>query len=245
MAMAKDVGERLGSRLLITQAGPYYLGATSPDIRVLTRWERERTHFFDLSVTDHQDSIAAMFAAYPHLADPDRLSPETAAFVAGYIGHLALDETWIMDVYRPHFGQLSALGGSAQANVMDRLLQFELERRRREEPHTAAQIRAALECCSLAIDVGFLDSGTLRRWLEVAIDQTRHPPSWERFRQIGSRHLRGLGIDSEDAMNAFMERVPEVLERTLRHVSTAHVDAYLEQSTEKAAQAAARYLDGR
>jgi hypothetical protein len=245
MAMARDVGARVGSGLLAAQAGPYYFGSTSPDIRVLTRWERERTHFFDLGSHEHQDSVAAMFAEHPQLADAGRLSPETAAFVAGYIGHLALDQTWIEEVYRPHFGQLSALGGDAQANIMDRLLQFELERRRREEPETVAGVRAALECCSLAIDVGFLDSDTLRRWLDVAIDQTRHPPSWDRFRQVASRHLRGAGIDTEEALAEFMARVPDVLERTMRHVSTTHVDAYLEQSTDKATRIAEKYLGGR
>jgi hypothetical protein len=244
MAMARDVRARVGNALLSACAGAYFLGATTPDIRVLTRWERERTHFFDLGVTEHQDSVAAMFEAYPQLRQTDKLTPETVAFVAGYIGHLALDETWIVQVYRPHFGQLSALGGDANANIMDRLLQFELDRRRREEPETVEDIRQALECCALDIHVGFLDSQTLRRWLEVAIDQTRHPPNWERFRQVGSRHLRGAGIDSAEALEAFMARVPEVLERTIRHVSTAHVDAYLEQSVERAARVAEQYLGG-
>ena len=242
MATAKDVREQLGSQVLEEHAGAYYLGSTSPDIRVLTRWERKRTHFFDLNVTEHQDSIAGLFAAHPHLAEADRLNPETAAFVAGYIGHLALDETWITQVYRPHFGQLKALGGDAQADAMDRVLQYELDRRRREDAEGAAEIRAALEGCSLAIDVGFLDSETLGRWLEVAIDMTKHPPTWERFRYQGGRHLRSAGIDSEEALAAFMEQVPQVLERTIRHVSTAHVDAYLEQSSEKALRAAAWYL---
>jgi hypothetical protein len=245
MAMARDVRARLSSDLLSDRAGAYFLGATTPDIRVITRWERERTHFFDLGVTEHQDSVEAMFTEHPHLRDAARLTPETVAFVSGFIGHLALDETWIVQVYRPHFGQLSALGGDAQANVMDRLLQFELDRRRREETDAAREIRQALECCSLDIHVGFLDSETLRRWLEVAIDQTRHPPDWERFRQIGSRHLKGAGIESGEALEEFMARVPEVLERTIRHVSTAHVDAYLEQSVEKAALAAQRYLGQR
>jgi hypothetical protein len=242
MAMARDVRERVSDGLLNARAGAYFLGATTPDIRVLTRWERERTHFFDLGVTEHQDSVALMFAAHPQLTEADKLTLESAAFVAGYIGHLALDETWIVQVYRPHFGQLSTLGGDANANIMDRLLQFELDRRRREEQETVTDIRQALECCSLDIDVGFLDSETLRRWLEVAIDQTRHPPDWERFRQVGSRHLKGAGIESAEALEEFMARVPEVLERTIRHVSTAHVDAYLEQSVERAARIIEQYL---
>jgi len=244
MALARDVRDRL-TAIPEEHVGAYYLGATSPDIRVLTRWERQRTHFFDLNVLEHQDSVAAMFAQHPELADPAQLNPETVAFVVGYIGHLALDEEWIEQVYRPHFGQASALGGDARANVMDRVLQYELERRRREDPELSAEIRAALERCSLAIHVGFLDSATLRRWQEVAIDITRHPPTWDRFRLIGSRHLKGAGIEREEDLNAFIERIPEVLEQTIRHVTTAHVDAYLERSKERAVAVAERYLGNR
>ncbi len=242
MAMARDVGERLDSSTLNDHAGAYYLGSTSPDIRVLTRWDRSQTHFFDLSVTEHQDSVAAMFAAYPHLVTADKLNGETAAFVAGYIGHLTLDETWITRVYRPHFGQVSALGGDAQADVMDRVLQYELDRRRREDAETSLAIREALEGCELAVNVGFLDSDTLRRWREVAVDVTRHPPTWERFKFQGGRHLRHAGLDSDEALEAFMEQIPDVLERTIRHVSTVHVDAYLEQSRDMALRAARSYL---
>jgi hypothetical protein len=242
MAMARDVRDQLGSEAIAAAPGAYFLGSTSPDIRVLTRADRKETHFFDIHDSGHQDSVATMLDVHPHLRKIDALSTETVAFVAGYIGHLALDETWVTEVYRPHFGQLSALGGDSQANVMDRVLQYELDRRRREDPDAAAEIRAALEGCSLAIDVGFLDSDTLRRWLDVAVDMTRHPPTWERFRFQGGRHLRSAGIDSDEALNAWLEQVPDVLERTIRHVSTAHIDAYLEQSAERALRVAARYL---
>lgn len=242
MATARDVAQQLDNETLAAQSGPYLLGATSPDIRVLTRADRSVTHFYDMHVSDHQDSVEAMFAANPHLRDADALNEETAAFVAGYIGHLVLDQTWIEAVYRPHFGQISSLGGDARANVMDRVLQYELDRRRREDQAEVREIRDDLQFCSLAINVGFLDSDLLRRWLDVVIDITRHPPTWERFRFQGGRHLRGAGIDSDEAMTAFLDTIPDVLERTIRHVSTAHVDAYLEQSTEQAMRLAREYL---
>ena len=242
MAMARDVQAAVESAALNEHPGAYYLGATTPDIRVLTRWDRSRTHFFDLDVFEHQDSVAELFAQHPELAKPEHLSPETVAFVAGYVTHLCLDERYINDVYRPYFGQQSALGGSLAANMMDRLLQFELDRRRREDPEASAQIREALEGCSLAIHVGFLDSETLAKWLQVAIDQTRHPPDWRRFRYQGGRHLPGVNLESDEALDAFLQRVPELLQQTMEHVSTKQVDAYLEQATESASVAVRRYL---
>jgi hypothetical protein len=243
MAMARDIQERLGAATVAAATGAYYLGATTPDIRVITKWERERTHFFRLDVYDHQDSVAAFFAAYPELARPDHLSPETVAFVCGYVSHLCLDERYIYDVYRPYFGQQSALGGDLAANTMDRLLQFELDRRRREDTAGSAAIRDALEGCSLTIDVGFLDRQTLERWLQVSIDQTRHPPDWRRFRYQGGRHLPGVNLESDDDLDQFLERVPELLRQTIEHVSTARVDAYVEEATECSAEVIRRYLD--
>jgi hypothetical protein len=242
MAMARDIEQGLAQESISAQPGAYYLGATSPDIRVITRWDRARTHFFDLNVYDHQDSVTELFRQHPELAEPEHLSPETVAFIAGYITHLCLDERYIYDVYRPYFGQQSALGGDLAANTMDRLLQFELDRRRREEGEAASEIREALEDCSLAIDVGFLDSETLVKWHQVAIDQTRHPPDWRRFRYQGGRHLPGIDLESDDALEEFLERVPELLEQTIRHVSTKQVDAYVEQARETSAEQIRRYL---
>ena len=242
MAMARDIRDQVAEPLLGERAGAYFFGATTPDIRVLTRRDRRETHFFDLDVFDHQDSVAAMFAAYPKLARCDELDRETAAFVAGYITHLTLDEVWITDVYRPCFGARSPLAGDPQGDVMDRLLQYELDRRRREDDAFRAEAREALEACSLAIDVDFLDSETLTRWLQVAVEQTQHPPNWERFWYQGGRHLRHAGISGPDDLRQLMERIPELLEATLDHVSTARVDAYLEGATDRARAVAERYL---
>ena len=50
------------------EVGAFTLGATTPDIRVITRWERERTHFFDLREEQHQDSVGGFLAAQPAAA---------------------------------------------------------------------------------------------------------------------------------------------------------------------------------
>lgn len=242
MALARDIQGELRSPAIEGCAGAYYLGATSPDIRVLTRWDRSRTHFYQLDVYEHQDSVAELFRQHPELARPEALSEETATFVAGYITHLSLDERYIEDIYRVYFGQRSALGGDLTANTMDRLLQFELDRQRREDSTAAADIREALEGCSLAIDVGFLDSETLGKWLQVAIDQTRHPPDWRRFRYQGGRHLPGVSLESDAELEEFLERVPVLLQETIDHVSTKQVDSYLEQATVTALTQVRRYL---
>src|SRR5258708_3792192 len=167
MALARDISGQLHADALESEHGAYLLGATTPDIRVLTRGNRQDTHFFDLENYEHQDSVEEFFNTHSHLSQPERLDTQAIAFVCGYATHLVLDEQYIVSMYRPYFGQLSALGGGLQADTMDRVLQYELERRRREQTSEVEEIRNALCDCSLALDVGFLDSETLKRWQAV------------------------------------------------------------------------------
>jgi hypothetical protein len=242
MAVARDVAAEIPESAFSSDNGSYLLGATSPDIRVITRWERERTHFFDLADMGHQDSVGSFLGAYPDLDRPEQLSTETRAFVSGYITHLTLDQTWIEQVYRPYFGQLSSLGGDLSANTMDRLLQFELDRRRRQDAEMHDEILEALAGCSLSIDVGFLDSDILRRWQQVTLDQASHDGDWERFRRQASRHLGENGLDSPENWERFRAQIPEMLDKTIAHVSTAEVDAFVEQGKERALSAVRQYL---
>src|SRR5574339_202987 len=99
MSLAKMLADALGLADVDSDRGAYYLGSTAPDIRAITRWERARTHFFDLNDFSHQDSVGALFEAYPDLAARSNVSRGTASFLAGYMTHLILDEGWISDVY--------------------------------------------------------------------------------------------------------------------------------------------------
>ena len=92
MIAACRAGERLAAQRLDAANGEFLLGATTPDIRVITRWDRERTHFFDITDEGHQDSVAAFFEAHHSLRDAGRLSPQTRAWVCGYLTHLIMDQ---------------------------------------------------------------------------------------------------------------------------------------------------------
>ena len=84
--------------------GAAYLGSTTPDIRAMTKWDRARTHFSDLSVTHVGAGVQRMFELHPRLAGSENgLSPQTRSFLLGYVSHLVADEMWITTMFRPHF----------------------------------------------------------------------------------------------------------------------------------------------
>ncbi len=241
-AIAKNVADSLRLGLLDDERGSLYLGATAPDIRVVTRWERARTHFFDLNNFDEQDGVAAFFDAYPSLTGGCLEAP-VRAFVAGYVTHLVMDERWISSVYRPHFGERSPLGGDLRANIMDRAMQFSLDREKRSDRALMGHVLSEVARCDLALEIDFIDGDTLRRWQEVMLDVVNHPPDWERFRYVAGRHLREAGIESPEAFQEFVRSLPDLVEETLRYLTEERVQAFAEESRDRALEAVKEYLE--
>jgi hypothetical protein len=79
----------------------FLLGAIGPDVRAMSGHSREATHFFEIPPADERPAQVMMFEAYPELADFTTLPPEQAAFIAGYVTHLVMDETWLRIVVMP------------------------------------------------------------------------------------------------------------------------------------------------
>lgn len=242
IGIAQDTARIVKDKRLTEDVGNYLLGATAPDIRTLLRCDRRVTHFFDIHNYSQQNSIAGLFEANPHLRETVKLTSATVTFLCGYLTHLVLDEEWINRIYRPYFGIDSPLRDDEQANLMDRVLQYELDRRYRMDQAELETLRRQMAQAVLDIEVGFLERETLERWREVALDIVSHPPDWERFRFIAGRHLRSAGLQSPEALDELMKRVPEILQEAVRHVSPDRLSEYMEVSTRRAIEAVREYL---
>lgn len=242
MTIAREIASELDSQIIEADRGAYYLGATTPDIRIITRWDRERTHFFKLDEFGEQHGVHRLFEQEPSLRDASRLDASTAAFMSGYISHLEMDESYICEIYRPVFGRESEIGGDVMANVMDRLLQFELDRRDREDGEKVEEIRRALAETAVEVSVGFIARETLLEWRKVSVDVMSHPPSWDRFGRIASRHLVAAGIVQDGDLARFMEDVPRLLRDTIDRVGPERIREYLEGSKARARRTMREYL---
>jgi hypothetical protein len=243
MVLARDIAEEIGRPDVDATRGEYYLGATTPDIRVITRGSRKDTHFFDLDNVDHQDSVAELFKRHPALARPDHLTPEAASFMAGYITHLTMDETYITDLYRPFFGHSSTMGGDIKANLMDRLLQFDLDRQERERPQLMAHLREALCSTHAGLQVGFLDAETLERWRQINVEMTETSMDWDRIRAMIGRHLKYSGVTDEAEFNRLLDSLPDLLDETIAHITSDRVRGFVESAKDRARVAMTRYLE--
>ncbi len=242
LSLARDLALELAHPALRDEPGAYYLGATTPDIRVLTRWDRGRTHFFDLDDFGGQSGAAAVFEQHPELASASDLNASTTAFLCGYLSHLEMDETWIAGVYRPCFGERSPLKGEVLANVLDRVLQYELDRCGREDRDAVSEIQRDLLASAVDVLIGFIDGETLLRWRDISADVLNHPPTWDRFGVVASRHLRAYGVESEADVAHFMRNVPDLLDQAIRHVTPERIEAFRQRSRERALAALRSYL---
>jgi hypothetical protein len=239
-AIAKNVADGLRLSLLDDERGSLYMGATAPDIRVVTRWERERTHFFDLNNFSEQDGVAAFFEAYPSLVG-GTLEPPTRAFVAGYLTHLVMDERWISSVYRPFFGERSPLGGDLRANIMDRALQFSMDCDRRKDAEFMSHVVGAVARCDLAFDVGFIDADSLRQWQRIVTDMMNRTPDWDRFRHGARRHL-GYAEGAGEEFEEMVRSIPDLVDETLKYLTVERVDEFLDDAEGRSLATVKEYL---
>lgn len=239
IGFALEAGQRLGHPVVQEHLGSFLLGSTTPDIRLFVGWERERTHFFNLSTDPCGAGIEGLLKSHPHLRQSERLTRETVAFLLGYTCHLYTDESWIVRVYRRFFGRGSELAGDPLVNVLDRALQFELDRRERSN---IPDLEGALERIQGAyegVEVGFIDGELLKQWQQVVVSRSGRELPWERFRGFINRvHRRA----DEGEVEWIMARVPAMLEKVRSYVGDEEVQAFREGAIQDFVGAANEYL---
>lgn len=223
--------------------GCLLLGATAPDIRVITGSSREDTHFYDLSQTDAESGVVRFFEAHASLARKEALSFPLRAFVAGYLTHLAVDELWINEMYRPFFGKGSLLEDEPMANIMDRLIQFEMDRRERLERGKMAELYAVVSQSELGDTSNFLDPIVLQRWREAVCDMISQEPSWETLRRYAERHFGAGQRLTEEQVDALMAQIPSLLERATSVVTTKSIANFRAGAVARSKAVVEEYLD--
>lgn len=111
-----------------TVCGAFFLGHIAPDVQTVSRQPRGTTHFFTLPLTVRRPAYEHMLAAHPSLAQPGALPPPHAAFLAGYVAHLLLDELWVREIF-PAFGPDQSWGDWRERLLLHNALRTWLDRR--------------------------------------------------------------------------------------------------------------------
>ncbi len=70
-----------------------------------------------------------------------------------------------------------------------------------------------------------------------------HPPDWERFRYVASRHLRAAGIESPEQFQEFLRSLPDLVDETLRYLGEQRLRKFMKRSVEESVAAVKEYLE--
>ena len=238
LSIAQEVVDTLDVAEINECLGAVLLGSTSPDRRVMTREPREDTHYFQLTESGMGDGFRGLKAALPELAEraPESDWPLTA-FLVGYASHLAADEAWIVNVYRPFFGDEAYLGGEPARNILDRAMQYELERGVRQG---GAQLRkwqgqiASMDGELNGVPDHFISEVVLREWSEFVVGRVMTlTGGWEEFTRFIVRFLDDPGLDEAEVARLVQDpeaMLSRVYEKIPREIVQQHRKIAVEES---------------
>jgi hypothetical protein len=246
LGMAKDAASRLGHPTVDRYLGAFLLGSVSPDIRIITRGKRDDTHFVGLDFQQEGEGVEGLFRNHPHLEQAADLTEATQAFIVGYASHLFTDELWILELYRPYFGNRSVFQDPLRGDLMDRALQLELDRREQLGLGGLETLHPLMANAEEDVDVGFISSGTMcewRQWMQGELDRKF---TWDRLHFMGRRVISRNKDHSEaqvkEMAEEFLESVPRGLDHIYQAVPMERFEAYRERSIEDLLEFARGYL---
>ena len=113
--------------------GAFLLGSVAPDARVSSGISRVDTHFFEYRPVVEPPPAVAMLNRYPELQRAHVQDNTRAAFVAGYAGHLAMDEIWCTELLFPCFINVNGWQPQEERNLALHLLLGYLDQRDRAQ----------------------------------------------------------------------------------------------------------------
>ena len=205
--------------LLIRQHGPFLLGHTGPDVQTVSGQSRDETHFYALPRTSDRPAHEALFAAYPALARAEALPLAQAAFIAGYVAHLLLDELWLDDIFLRYFWK--GWGTHRERAFSHNVLRIWMDRR--DQQQLNGNVVAALREAEPQDWLPFVGDGDLRAWRDWLVEQLSPGRSVETARVFAHR----MGVP-EAELEAVLASPQQMEERVFSHVPLAVLESFCE-----------------
>ncbi len=157
-------------REAVTADEPAFLfGNIAPDAQTVSGQLREATHFFPVPLGDALPAHQTLFARHPALARPDGLPPAHAAFLAGYLCHLELDQLWIADIFEPVFGPRQTWSDFRERLYLHNAFRAHWDAQ--DLPRLPASTAARLRAAEPARWLPFVGDDILRRWRDRVAEQ--------------------------------------------------------------------------
>jgi Zinc dependent phospholipase C len=237
---------------LAEQRDAFLFGAIAPDVQSVSGQTREATHFFALPPpsppekrgaggdlwTDTRPAHQVMFAWYPMLVRAAELSPARAAFVAGYISHLALDELWIANVFGPHFGLEAEWGTFRERLLIHNVLRTWLDQR--DQSRLNNGISESLTRVEPQGWLPFVGDEYLRVWRDLIAEELR-PGATVRTVEVFAQRLH---VPPAEFLRV-LESPGEMQRQVFSHLPPRCVEKFYADAQEASVRSIMEYLGGR
>lgn len=197
---------------LDAERSAYLLGSVAADARVGSGMPREHTHFYryDQPMRDHPWRV--MVEDHPSLMQPQGSGQR--AFVAGYVAHLSVDETWSLEMVGPRFAQ--GEWGESRAFRFYMLHMILVHMDRRDLALLDGWQADALCRAQPAGWLPFIGDDDLRTWRDLIYDQIKPEGRSLTLEIFGER----LGKNSEE-LRAFLESAEQMQRGLWDHITPA------------------------
>ena len=238
MDIASCAAAQLENPVIEANLGHFILGSISPDVEKSYQKSREQFHFAPLSFGSVGDGVIGLFEKHPYLES--RVSDQTRAFVAGYVSHLILDEVWIVEMFRPWFGNSAVFEDRALGLVYDRAMQLELDR---HVHSTIGSVVSLLEQATAPVDVNFIPDDTLNDWRCFVVKLVGAGFTWDRLRFMARRIAAGdESHPAHGLAEEFIAELPVSIETLFEYVSRDKITEFKNRSLELVTSAVGDYL---
>jgi hypothetical protein len=238
--LAEDVLAPALRGQLRQQRGPFLLGHTAGDVQAISGQSREETHFYTIS-SRHSSSVRqrrgaayeAMFATHPELAHAESLPPAHAAFIAGYIAHLELDELWLDRVFLPYFA--SGWASWPERSFLHNVLRTWLDHQNRR--YVNDTIAASLRRAEPQGWLPFVSDAALRGWRDWLIAQLTPGERLQTAQVFADR----MGVPVSD-MEMVIHSPRQMEERVFSRIPKAELRAFCDTGYERSIDLIEQYL---
>ena len=215
----------------------YLLGSTLPDISLFLPLEREETHFVSLSSLPGEGEMeGGLLKAFGPVGGLER------ALAAGYLCHLEMDLLWVREIFHPLFGPRSPLGEDPMARVKDRALQYELDRRQRDDRESMDRVHQLLARLPLVKAPPFLGGDSLEAWQGFILQATASQRDWARFSDFAQRYLVQRGRVGSRELVDFLASLPASVGALMDYVGEENLQAFRERAVACSVEAVRVYL---
>ncbi len=222
---------------LCAQKPAFLLGCVAPDAQTVSGQPREATHFFYVPLRDSVPAFQHLFEAYPALARPAELPGAQAAFLAGFLTHLALDEFWVRDVFEPIFGSSAHWATFIERLYLHNALRSHLDAsdRKRLPASTAATLSSVRphDLCP------FLSDEILLHWRDLIAEQLSPGQAGRTVEVFAQR----MGADPR-AFAALLASPEEMRRRVFSRLPDGLVERFYREGLRRCETVLQRYWNG-